>query len=363
METSRPIIRWVHLFVENDDQYVFLRNLGSGIQSQAQVVQSVRSGLLLTRKVPLKLLTAREINHPNAEITALKHLQKHATQKGIWPNIVRLFHEEIVAADSWSPFGPKRFFHITHMSFCNAGDLYNFYQRHLDARPRQAVPVSFMFLLIRQVLEAIEFMQSCEPPVFHNDLNLGNILLELQPGNSLPDFILCDFGEATLGARRSGDSVSDTFMLYHQVDKLSRISAHRDDRVRDPEFTNIMERLFELGKASSVTEKASSSVARRLAPLQKFIASLPSKAHLHGLNQTLGQVSLATTSVPGVEDVGYASPTECRQTSQVVHGPWHVAAVSKDPRTEELAVLRIGDEVFHQPEPPTVDSDQQWEMI
>lgn len=78
MASAEPNTRYVPVFVEGDEQYVYVQELGVGFQAQAQLVQHVQSGDYLVRKISKIGETAQEIAEESLgknEIDTLNFLQ------------------------------------------------------------------------------------------------------------------------------------------------------------------------------------------------------------------------------------------------------------------------------------------------
>ncbi|ROV96960.1 hypothetical protein VSDG_04107 [Cytospora chrysosperma] len=166
--SSQNTIKYAHLFADGDDQYLFVRNLGNGDQSYAQLLWHLHFGGLRVRKE-----RARETN--------------------VQPNIVRLFSGTDVPARQEQAEDPQRWHRVAWMSYMNGGHLDDF--RIGCSKRGLTVPRSLILRLVHQVASALQFMYA-KPAVLHRDMHSTNILLNWAGDSELPDFYIGDFGRA-----------------------------------------------------------------------------------------------------------------------------------------------------------------------
>lgn len=89
--SSQTTVKYSHLFVDGDDDYLFARILGTGEQSYAQLMWRLQSGDLRVRKVSVKQLKPSEKEEDDTERDILTKLQERAREANAQPNIVRIF--------------------------------------------------------------------------------------------------------------------------------------------------------------------------------------------------------------------------------------------------------------------------------
>ncbi|KAK7698537.1 hypothetical protein SLS64_012405 [Diaporthe eres] len=181
-----------HLFLDAGDQYLFVKDLGYGAHSQAQLVQHLQTGELRVRKVSRRHLDEKEKKKEDRE-KVLFYLQEQAAKLGIQPHIAHLFSANDVPAAEGASKG--KWSRVAYMRYCNGGDVCQLYDAYEDSG--QAMPSSLILRLLKQVVYALYFTSTCG--VLHADLHDGNILIHHDRAlGGRPDFYVADFG-----ARRS----------------------------------------------------------------------------------------------------------------------------------------------------------------
>ncbi|KUI67452.1 hypothetical protein VM1G_02920 [Cytospora mali] len=98
---SQTTIKYAHLFVDGDDQYLFVKSLGNGDQSYAQLMWHLQSGKLRVRK-------------------------ERARKTSVQPNIVHMFSGGNVPARQQKPEDPQKWHRVVWMSYMNGGHLDDF---------------------------------------------------------------------------------------------------------------------------------------------------------------------------------------------------------------------------------------------
>lgn len=200
---------YAHLFKDGTDNYLFIRHLGAGVSCHTQLVRHLESGQVRVRKVlhrrlplghemvgPTRIGRGGEAG-PDDQFTndarIANILASHALNRAI---ILRV---PAVLSDATIPDPDSgKTSRVSYWSFCNGGDVGDFAQECRESGA--VVPQGLVFRFLRQVLETLHFMYTGLPhPLIHGDLNSGNILLHLAPGNAAPDFHVVDFGTATWG--------------------------------------------------------------------------------------------------------------------------------------------------------------------
>lgn len=113
--------QYAHLFTSGGDEYLFVKNLGTGFQSSAQLVLHLQSGELCVRKVAKRRLSEAARQDPDREEAALTVLQGRISRAEPQPNIVRFYKAADVLSRRESPGLPKRWHRESYFQFCNGG--------------------------------------------------------------------------------------------------------------------------------------------------------------------------------------------------------------------------------------------------
>jgi hypothetical protein len=203
------------------ESYLFLRNIGVGAQSTAQLVVNTNPATpeVVVRKVSqhkLPLNSSHDLTklRPDREVRILAHLNAilrnpaepiPASFTPRWTNCIS--HEDLPV---FSP-GPNPKLECARVGYwklCNGGTLGDWLWGGVT------VPVSIVARCVAQVSETLHVMYTAGPEcVFHCDLHLHNVFVHFEvgsPGQTLPDFYLGDFGLA----RTAGEPKSDIDDMY-----------------------------------------------------------------------------------------------------------------------------------------------------
>lgn len=89
--------KYAHVFVDGEDQYVFVRVLGTGRDASAQLVIHAQTGELFVRKVDKRLLDEQETEKEDNE-RILFLVQSQARARGVELNTAHLFSAEDIPA-------------------------------------------------------------------------------------------------------------------------------------------------------------------------------------------------------------------------------------------------------------------------
>lgn len=352
--------RWVHLFVEGGEQYVFLGNLGTGAQSQAQRVRCIRPGCVIVRKVALNRLDSTQIKKKDPEDLALTHLEQQAERRrpGARPNFTHLIRTLDIPSPKSLSSDPDKFFRVSHSALYNGGDLQAFIEKCMDPRQRTSVPNgSWILHFLEQVGEALFFFQTCNPPVFHNDLHLGNILLHWEESSATPRFVIADFGLANQGSRRcrwDGRPVAaDVQLLYGCAQRLTRIS-----RISETALDSKLSEVLSWFQSIVFPPEDADVPIDQLSVLKQLLRLLPNPIE-DSCQDSKDFWASVRPKEPVVSHSQYSTPADCLAAVNV-HGPWHLAEVAINSATGEIAeVIDISERTYHRPNTYKSDSDTE----
>lgn len=194
MSGGSRITKFCHLFFDGDDQYVFIKNLGQGRFSQAQLVLHIQTCELRVRKVSHLPLEYEATKIPDRE-KVLFYLQEQAAKRTVQPHISYLYSTSDVPA---AQKGENRavWSRVSYSKYYNGrtvGDLCRDY-----SSLGLAIPSRTIWRLMIQLVDAIHFISMCG--VLHSDIHSENIFLHYDDATGgLPDFYLGDFGNAEHG--------------------------------------------------------------------------------------------------------------------------------------------------------------------
>ncbi|KAK3376045.1 hypothetical protein B0T24DRAFT_699032 [Lasiosphaeria ovina] len=208
--------RYSYLFTHRPtgDKYLFVRNIASGLQSHAQLVQNMDTDELLVRKVSVRRCKSNEEPKLGVESEILDLLKSFPRPESAadQPHLAELLYKEdrrTKAGDEdervrqeTKESGTQRvtprldtYYHISYWKFYNCGTLRDLW----TLKPRGAIkplriPYAVMARSIRQVCATFQFMYRAGPEaVYHRDAHGGNIFVHYEACNDLPDFYLGDF--------------------------------------------------------------------------------------------------------------------------------------------------------------------------
>ncbi|KAL2160954.1 hypothetical protein VTH06DRAFT_8666 [Thermothelomyces fergusii] len=212
--------RYGYMFAFGRRRLLFVCNLGSGVESVAQLVRDVDSGEVLVRKVNAR----RMVHHADAdrtgalkkpnEIRVLEALRRdfHASPSPLPPRWIAdcYGHEYIESGrDKAAERGWSMYHSVSYWKLCNGQSVG---VRWVKEGPFP--PASIVGRMARQVLSTLQFLYTAGPrPLYHRDAHLGNVWIHWPSASSagqggdggdaddacslpLPDFYLGDFGEA-----------------------------------------------------------------------------------------------------------------------------------------------------------------------
>ena len=193
MSGGSRITKFCHLFFDGDDQYVFIKSLGEGRSSQAQLVLHVQSRELRVRKVSHLPLDYEATKIEDRE-KVLFFLQEQAANRGVQPHISCLYSTSDVPAAST---GENRalWSRVCYSKYYNGGTVGVLHRAY--SHMRQSIPSTTIWRLMTQLVDALHFVSTCGDGVLHSDIHSDNIFLHYD--GRLPNFYLGDFGNADYG--------------------------------------------------------------------------------------------------------------------------------------------------------------------
>lgn len=320
--------RFCHLFLDGEDQYLFVKDLGYGANSQAQLVLHLQTGELRVRKVSRRNLDKNEKKKEDRE-KVLFYLQEQAAKLGIQPHIAHLFSANDVPTAQGA--GKGKWSRVAYMRYYNGGDVCQLCEAYEESG--QGMPSSLILRLLKQIAYALYFTTTCG--VLHADLHDGNILIHHNraPGGR-PDFYIADFGAAERGAL------------------TDRMSSYTDDV--DHLSLDLKKWLY----AGPIVEERDVLWQYLDAVVHKVLVDIAGNSadHLPDLKPLIDVLQQAPAGPPETLPVGYdpepgdACRPLCHASEQDalcafgVAGPWHLAQVRLDRSTGHLSVVRVSPE-------------------
>jgi hypothetical protein len=342
-----------HVFLSGDDQYLFIKNLGSGKDAVAQLVLRVPTGEFVVRKVDKRLLKESETENEDPEKILFK-LQSRTCQDGLPPNVSHLYS----AADEPEPprqGDRKSLYHrVRYYRLYNGGTFSEFWLTCVELN--LACPPSVVLTMIEDIAKALDVMYSMKPEfVIHEDLHRGNIFLHWGQNTSKgPSFYVGDFGRSTVGGTRPGNH-------YGYVADIRLLSLRAEDLLYSGTDT---------GFQSELRQYLQTVIEPELVRLRNGpITQLP---NLTRLLELLSAAPAVTQDLPELLHC-LTAPDNCTSFSpllhdtwqearlaQNIHGPWHVGEVSTNPSTGKLAIASVSTETYHQPTDPMSHPDDNY---
>lgn len=340
-----------HLFrQDSNDQYLFCGNLGDGADGFAQLVLHVPSNRPFVRKTRSPRLLERKMHSPinRKEVTHLRYLQQWNIQEGgHWPNIVRLRAYEDIPPGKHG----DRPFHVLYLDYYNGGDLGQLHTYLQLSGVR--IPRLMVVRLAKQMLHALGFMYSCDPPVFHLDLTMPNIFLDWK-SDDMVDFYLGDFGFSAIDQIADTDmhSRSDLTTLCGIIKTLRDLVSEKNTENPDDfdMLEDIIREIYDISHDDNLARNTPPDIQMLLHLVDK--TRDPTKAE----RQAWRELNHRDAHRANVTPTSYDTEQECLVPPVAVHGPWHVAQVLI-PGIEAPTVLSYGQETYHRPFGGIVDSD------
>lgn len=214
--TGSEEARWAACFRgPNNEPYLLVREFKSGMESSVQLLIHRHNERLIVRKVPHRMDTKRltpdlvTAAHIAAfgdrnEIQMVKYLAPFA-KRNPTPYIYQLIESRSTEV---APSRSGKFLRESFWEHYNVGsldDLAQLYQNRLTYPP-----ASLVARIIHQVLSSLQFILSSGRGVRHRDLHFGNILVQWNNTDFLPNVVIADFGDAEfVGEDASSSSSSD----------------------------------------------------------------------------------------------------------------------------------------------------------
>ncbi|KAK3385207.1 hypothetical protein B0H63DRAFT_449283 [Podospora didyma] len=188
-------------------QFLFVRNIDSGLFSTAQLVMDTKTDELFVRKVKTK----RSRIDPkyadlDAEIEAMEYLQhpenlRDASPRPWLPEL--LSHELIpmakVRSDDSSHPGPQTVYaQVSYWKYLNGGSLKDVWGCDMQPIAKFPAPFAVIARYTWQVLSTMQYMyhRVHQGYVMHTDMHEGNIWLHWDETEDLPNFHVGDFGNS-----------------------------------------------------------------------------------------------------------------------------------------------------------------------
>ncbi|KAK3328190.1 hypothetical protein B0T19DRAFT_442106 [Cercophora scortea] len=183
-------------------EYRYIRPLGHGAQSKAELALDTATNQVVVRKTPVEadVINVSDVPPESWEIKVLDYLDGFDLSRTRltprWAQCVE-FKSAIVRKPGAEQ---GQYWPVTYWEFCNGSGMNDLLD---DSAP--PVPVTLLARCVAQVCETLEVMYQAGPkPVWHFDLHEGNIWLNWTTTSTLPDFIIGDFGYSQIG-KESGD--------------------------------------------------------------------------------------------------------------------------------------------------------------
>ncbi|ROV95422.1 hypothetical protein VMCG_08484 [Cytospora schulzeri] len=350
-ESTSAAIRYGHLFVDGEDQYLFAGYLARGSQCQVQLVVKVspQRGELLIRKVTIHRLESPRSMSEDQEHMAALHIWEEAQRAQVQPNIVRLYSAKNIES-SPRPTHHSRYVHrVTYMRYYNGGTLEQLFDNY--KRRGQLIPRPLIRRFLWQVTYSLRFMYSLDHPVLYGDLEMRNIFVNFEENRNVPDFYVGDLGSAKIGPFAPGN-----------VNPPGDIqSLHRT-----------VVRLLNCPSTAGSLEAPADELERQL---QDWLSDLHKLAFPEGPGSrgtALPDLTLLfnnITAIPAPDPRIRRAPSPlplplCHDTREAainvsnVHGPWYLAKTRKEGTTGLPESVEVDESrTYHRPNRANIESD------
>lgn len=354
-ESTSAAVSYGHLFVDEENHYLFAGHLGRGSQSQVQLVVKVSPQVseLLIRKVTIHRLDSPMLMSEDHELMAASHLQDEAQRINVQPNIVRLYSVKNVDS-SPRPTSHSRYVHrVTYMRYYNGGTLEQLFESY--KRRGQLIPRPLIRHLAWQVMHSLQFMYSLDFPVLHRDLEMRNIFVNFEDNSNVPDFYIGDLGSAILGPFVPG---SVNVKLLGDIQSLHRAIVRL---LNCPSTTGAME---------APADVLESLLQGWLSKLQRL--AFPDGPDSRGtslpdLTPLFNDITAIHAPVPRIRRVPAAlslplcyGTREAAVNVKLVHGPWYLVKVRYNVTSGLPEIVEVDESrTYHRPNRDNSDSDTE----
>lgn len=328
-----------HVFTNGEDQYLFIKIVGSGADASAQLALHVQTGELIVRKVGRRLLNLEQVQQEDPE-RILFSLQAQAQQRGVQPNVSYLQSANELPTPQRQEGKESLYHRVKYFNFYNGGTLEMFW-RECETRDLSPPP-SLILTMVQDISQALDFMYSMKPTfVIHGDLHWGNVLLHWNENNSPARFFLGDFGRSTCGRARAGNA-------FGLVGDIRRVWVHVCDLLNaGPSYSSQTELKQYL---EEIVEPELSRLARgpasELPDFTRLLELLSAAPAANPLKMRPFMFTHESQSTPS--PLLYDTWDEARN-ARGIHGPWHVGEVSVDRSTGKLSIISVSPNAYHRP--------------
>ncbi|KAG8161391.1 hypothetical protein KVR01_008378 [Diaporthe batatas] len=356
-------VKFGHLFIDGEDQYLLIKTIGSGADAIAQLVLHVQTGELVVRKVGNVLLNEDQIHREDPE-RVLFALQSQARERGVQPSISHLQSADEVPTPQKREGQELLYHRVKYYDYYNGGTLEDFW--HACTTKNLPPPPSLILTMVRDLSQALDFMYSMKPFVIHGDLHWGNIFLHWNDKDisAGPRFVLGDFGRSTWGRARAGARfglVMDIRRVWLDVcDFLDFLDFEPGAGLLRRVWLDVSD-LLDFEPGGGLQRELKQFLEKIIEPELNRLAH-GSASHLPDLTRLLDLLSTAPAANP--PDMGHFMVTRESQstlspllydthleaqTARGIHGPWHVGEVSINRSTSKLSVINVSPDTFHRP--------------
>ncbi|KAK4649837.1 hypothetical protein QC762_704650 [Podospora pseudocomata] len=388
-----------HIFKDTTGQYLFIRELGTGVSCRAQLVRHLPTGeyrvrKVLHRRVPIGEDLPRNIRYTvDADIQAIIQFNNETAIVDLLQKSGERDQLKIAALYSHSTHADekkKKYSRVSYWSLSNGGDLDSFladYQHH--------IPRPFILQFLSQMLTTLQHMYTaCHDrlgPMVHNDFHAGNILLHYPSDarSPIPEFHLIDFGLATplslasiaddndfLLPEPGNPPVWDIPRLLRVVDKLLvtwpeeyRAFLHSGGDPIGIAYRLLLDldRRFQYilqEHRRYVYETKDFSQRLTLPDLRPVIEYVNNcRAILDSDGVETRDHPLCSQTYMRISDAKLAAPQTYSELETIAHtkdlpGPWHIGYLDPERNYQVLDLLAVGNkDTFHRPNEDNENSD------
>lgn len=335
-------MKYCHVFMDEEDQFLFVRNLGTGHEASAQLVVHAQTGETIVRKVNKRLLDEWHLEKQDPE-RVLFLIQSQAYLHGVQPNLTKLLMAEDVPAPQRRG-GRKLLYHrVKYFKFYNGGNLGDLRKA---CRTRSVmVPPSLICKMIQQVVHSLSIMYAMDPYIIHGDAHDENIFLHWNQCHASEEpeleFFLGDFGRSTCGTIRATNRYGLPIDICKVWMHTRELLGGRTDSSSQGTLRQYLEAVIEPELRRLAHGPA--SLLPNLAPLLKLLSAAPAAT---SLDMRPFMITPESHSIP--TPLLYNTWEEARN-ARGIHGPWHIGQVSINRSNGELKVIKLSPSTYHRP--------------
>ncbi|KAK0747336.1 hypothetical protein B0T21DRAFT_405974 [Apiosordaria backusii] len=387
-----------HVFKDVTGQYLFIRQLGTGVSCRAQLVRHLTTGEYRVRKVLHRRVGTGQVlprstrYTPDADIQAIIQFNNEVAivdllQRNVNHNSLKV--STLLSQSTQVDERKGKYSRVSYWSLSNGGDLESFIENY-----GYPIPRPFILQFLSQTLTTLhQLYTACHDrlgPIIHNDCHAGNILLHYPNAQTvIPEFHLIDFGLATpLSPAFIADDNDfllptpgnppdwDIPRLLTSLDKLLATwppeyeaflrsqgdpigTAYRLLLDLDRRFQNLLEQHRQY--IDQTRDYSQRLTLPDLRPVIEYVNNCPLTRDFYG--EEMKGHQLYSQAYRTLCDPNFTIPQTYNTLDEIGHtkdlpGPWHIGYLDPGRNHQLLDLLAVGNkDTFHRPNEDNENSD------